>query len=157
MKVRKRKSFKRVLKDILRAIVSYLISLRDNFMKLSKTTRRIIYVWLIVAVVVLLLALFANLNAKKIESHQLMEQKLEVATKQYVTKMEFYPNVNKKLKVDMDMLVAEKYLTDEDITDKTCKGYSVVYYDEVEEKYHIESYINCKHYTTKDFSLNYEQ
>jgi len=157
MKVRKRKSFKKILRDIFKGIGNYLKSLKDNFMKLSLTTRRIIYVWFAIAVIILLLVFFVNLNSKKIDNHHDMEQKLQEATEQYVTRNKLYPNVNKKLKVDLDMLKAEKYLVDSDISDKTCKGYSIVYYEETEEKYVIESYINCKHYTTKDFSLNYEQ
>ena len=157
MKVKKRKSFGRIMKNCLRKIVNYLASLRDNFMKLSATTRKIIYVWLVIAVLVLLLAFFANINAKKINNHKYMEERLTEARKQYVEKVQLYPNVEKKLKLDMDMLKGEKYLTNDDILDKTCKGYSITYYNEDTEKYVIEPYINCKHYTTKDYAINYEQ
>ena len=49
------------------------------------------------------------------------------------------------------------YLNSDYVTDKTCRGYGLVYYDEEDSDYVVNSYINCKHYTTKNFAMDFEQ
>ena len=42
--------------------------------------------------------------------------------------------------------------TAKELTDKSCSGFSLVYYDDVSEKYVTNSYINCSKYTTDGYS-----
>jgi hypothetical protein len=46
-------------------------------------------------------------------------------------------------------LKEEKYLSTTAIDDDTCDGFSVVYYDDDKSEYVIDSYLNCKRYTSK--------
>ena len=41
---------------------------------------------------------------------------------------------------------------DDDIKENKCEGFSVSYYDDKKEDYVINSYINCKKYTTRGYS-----
>ena len=154
---KKKNSFKRVLKRTLRKTVEFFVNLKNKFMSLPKKARYIIYVWVAVLVVILVLIIGSNASSKKLDEYHAIEQTLTEASKSYVTKNGITPNVGKKLRVDLDMLKDSKYIKDEDITDKTCIGYSVVYYNEETSEYVINSYINCKHYTTKNYAFDYEQ
>ena len=42
-------------------------------------------------------------------------------------------------------------LTEEDIAHKSCDGFSIVYYDDEQDEYVIDSYLNCKKYTSKNY------
>ena len=153
---KKKNSFKRTCKRTIRKIVKFFINLKDKFMALPDRTRYIVYIWAIVLVILLVLIGGSNASAKKVDKYHTMEETLKNATLTYVSTNQIFPNVGKKLKVDLDMLRDFKYIDKEEV-DETCKGYSIVYYDEETGKYTINPYLNCKHYTTKDFALDYEQ
>ena len=40
---------------------------------------------------------------------------------------------------------------EENVANKTCNGFAVVYFNEEEEKFESKGYINCKKYTTKGY------
>ncbi len=151
------KKVKRTFKKAIRGIVKFFVNLKDKFMSLSKTVRYIIGVWFIVLLVIIVLVVGSNKTAKNLDSYHEIEKKLSDAALTYVLKNDLYPNIGKKLKIDMNLLLDEKYLDSSYVTDKTCIGYSIVFYDEEEEDYDINSYINCKHYTTKNFAEDFEQ
>ena len=45
----------------------------------------------------------------------------------------------------------EKYLNSAILNDNTCEGVSVVYYDDNKNDYVVDSYLNCKRYTSKNY------
>ncbi len=153
MKKKKNNGFKNFFKKI----GAFFVRLKNNFFRLKKNVRYIIYVWVIVVVVLLALIGCSNRNAKKVEAHQKIEAELRNATLTYVTRNEIYPNVANKWKISMDQLKELKYITDKEITDETCNGYSIVYYNENKNDYVVDSYINCKHYTTKNYLEDKDQ
>lgn len=158
METRKKKlTFKRAMRNLFRNIGKYLKGLKDNFMKLSPTTRKIIYIWLVVVIVILALVFFSTKNANRLDKYKEMEKRMDDSAILYAETKQLFPNVNQKMKLDLDMLREYKYVLDTDVPDKTCKGYSLIYYDLEEEEYHVNSYLNCKHYTTKNFAEDYEQ
>ncbi len=159
--VKKKSTFwrrtKRTFKKLIRGIVKFFIMLKDKFMSLPKKLRYIICVWVIVLVVLFIMIVGSKKTADNLVSYHEMENMLSEATLSYVTKQELYPNVGKKLRVDMNLLIDENYLSEAYVTDKTCIGYSIVYYNEEKGEYKIDPYINCKHYTTKNFAEDFEQ
>jgi hypothetical protein len=62
-----------------------------------------------------------------------------------------YATIDKKITVDLAVLKEEKYLSTTAIDDDTCDGFSVVYYDDDKSEYVIDSYLNCKRYTSKNY------
>ena len=70
----------------------------------------------------------------------------------YVTTYSLYPTKDSKLKLDLEILKEDNHIYPEDIKDKSCVGFSLIYYDDKDEKYVADSYINCEKYTTKGFS-----
>ena len=83
-----------------------------------------------------------------------MEQALTNAALTYVEEQEIVNTPGKKLKIEMNQLIDFNYVMDSEITDKTCKGFTIVYYNETEDRNVANSYINCKHYTTEDYFIN---
>jgi len=151
------KKLKRSLKRIIRGIVKFCINAKNKFMSLPKKLRYIIYVWAVVLLVVLILIIGSNRTSKSLDKYHEMEKQLKEAAYSYVYNNEFYPNVGKKMRIDMDLLIDQNYLNSDYVTDKTCRGYGLVYYDEEDSDYVVNSYINCKHYTTKNFAMDFEQ
>ena len=154
---KKKRTFKRTVKRALRKTIQFFVNLKNKFMSLPAKLRYIIYVWVAVLFVIIVLIIGSNASTKKLDKYHAFEQALTNASKEYVTKNSITPNVGKKLKLDLDMLKDSKYIKSEDITDNTCRGYSIVYYNEETSEYVINSYLNCKHYTTKDFAFDYDQ
>ncbi len=130
------------------------VKAKDKFMSLSKKVKIVIGLWLVLLIVLLVLVLGSNSNKKKLDEYAKMEQNLTNATLNYMKNSELYPNSSNKLKVDLTMLREQKIISDDVVPDKTCRGYSLVYYMEEEEKYSVESFLNCKNYTTKDYFVN---
>jgi len=153
MEKKKKSGFKRTL----RKIGNWFVSLKNNFFKLKKHVRYIIYVWAIVILVLLLLVACTNINSKKIDKYQKMETELKTATLTYVMRNEIYPNVSNKWTITLEELKEMHYISDKEIPDNSCKGFSVVYYNENQEDYVVNSYINCKHYTSKNYLEEKEQ
>lgn len=154
---KKKRSFKKTMKRALRKVIEFFVNCKNKFMSLPSKMRYVIYVWAAVLLVILILIIGSSLSTKKLNKYHTFEQALTAASKDYVVKNSITPNVGKKLRVDLDMLIDSKYIKAEDVTDKTCRGYSIVYYNEDTKDYVINSYLNCKHYTTKDFAFDYEQ
>ena len=145
---KKKNGFKR----FLRKIGNFFVNLKNNFFRLKKKVRYIIYVWLIVIVVLLVLVGCSNHNAKNVEAHQKIEAELRNATLTYVSRNEIYPNVSNKWKVTIDQLKELKYITDSEITDKTCKGYSIIYYNENINDYVEQDDVLMTLYTNKEIT-----
>lgn len=128
--------------------------MKDSIAKIPKKAKIIICVWVVLLIVLLVIVAASNSNKKRLEDYKKMEQNLTNATLTYMNSKELYPTPSKKLIVDLTMLKELGYASEDAVSDKTCKGYSLVYYIEDKEEYSIESFLNCKGYTTKDYSVN---
>jgi hypothetical protein len=152
IKKRFKKFLNRLKKFFIRIwnqIKKIAIQLKDKFMELPKKIRLIIYVWALV-VVSLLFFIFATSASKKFyEKYSTYEQNINAAALKYVKAKGIYATVDNKLKIDLNVLQEENYVSPADIADETCEGISVVYYDDDKAEYIIDSYLNCKRYTSK--------
>lgn len=150
------KKVKNILLKVWKNIVQFFKSLYERFMSLPAKVRYIVYVWFTVVVVIILIIILANSNNKHIDNYVAIEKSINEATLKYVEDNELYPLTENKLKLDYNVLVDNKYLSDKELKENNCEGFSVSYYDDAKEEYVINSYINCKKYTTKYYS-DYKQ
>ena len=149
------KKFKRNFKKFCIGIKNFFVRCYQNFMKLSKTVRIIIGVWVAVLLVILILVIASNANNKKLKEYAEIEQKLNDAAILYVENSGLNkPTVSTKLKLDAQGLIDMGYVDKSLFEGKLCKGYSIIYYDENGENPVVGSYLNCKNYTTKDYFVN---
>lgn len=132
--------------DYIKKVVKQL---KDKFMELPKKIRMIVYVWGAVLVVLLLFILATSSSKKFYNKYSTFEDNLSAATLRYVMDKKIYATIDKKITVDLAVLKEEKYLSTIAIDDNTCDGFSVVYYDDDKSEYVIDSYLNCKRYTSK--------
>jgi hypothetical protein len=152
-----KKKVKRTFKKIIRAIVLLATNLYERFMSLSKTVRYIIGVWALVFVVIIVLIIGSNRTAAKMAKYHEFEADLGEAAYSYVNELGIYPNKDKKMILDLDMLLDNNYMSKDYVFDDTCRGFSAVYYDVENKDYVVDSYLNCKHYTTKGFADEYNK
>lgn len=141
------KFFRKIIRKIKKT-VKYAYA---SFMTLSATTRYIIGVWTGVIVLILLLVLVSQSNQNYLATYTQIESDINKAAISYVKDKEIYAVSNKKLKLQVDVLESMDYLYEDKITDNTCDGYALVYYDQDTDEYLSDSYITCKKYTTKGY------
>lgn len=146
------KKIKKIFVNIGRKIVKYVKSLWEKFMALPRNTRYIVYVWGVVFLVIVFLIAISRGNNIFLEDYQNLEKAMNVGALDYVETYSLYPVKGNKLKLDLEFLEENNYVYSEDIKDKTCAGFSLVHFDDEEEKYVISSYINCDKYTTEGYS-----
>lgn len=151
MKSRKRKK-KINIKIIFKCIEEKIKFTYDCFMQLPKYVRSIIYVWMLVIFVIIGLVIVSSRNTNFLSDYKDFEKIMSDSALDYVKTNEFYPTEDSKLKVDMHVLIDYGHMYEEDIVDKSCSGFSIVYYDDKEEDYRVESYLNCKKYTTDGYN-----
>ena len=72
----------------------------------------------------------------------------------YVKTNNIYPIKANPLKLSSEAMINLGYLYDSSITDKSCYGYSMVYFDDSTNDYVVKSYLNCNKYTTKGYDEN---
>lgn len=125
--------------------------LKDKFMELPKKMRHIIYVWGSVVVVLLFFILATSASKKFYTKYHTFEDNVSAAALKYIKTKNIYATVDNKLKVNLDVLKEENYVNDTVIDDKTCEGISVIYYDDATSEYVIDSYLNCKKYTSEHY------
>lgn len=148
------KKVKRIFINLLREIGNLFKGLFKKFMKLSKTTRAITCVWAVIVVLLIVLVFASSSNSKFLGSYSELENKMNEAAINYLKEYKIYPLSTNKEKIDMQLLLDFSTLYESDIFDKTCVGYSIGYYDEDSEDYVVNSYLNCKKYTTDGYSKN---
>ncbi len=146
------KRIKRIFINVWKEIVHFFKSLYERFMELPKNIRYIIYVWLGVIAIILVIIIATTTNNKYLDKYELIESDMNKAMLDYVQENELYPLSESKLKIDVNVLIDYNYLNESDIIDNKCQGFSVAYYSEDKEDYVINSYLNCKNYTTKGYS-----
>lgn len=156
-KVKKKKKLtlkrvKRILINVWKEIVQFFKSLYERFMELPKNIRYIIYIWVGVIAIILVIIIATTTNNKYLDKYELIEGDMNKAMLDYVQENELYPLSESKLKIDVNVLIDYNYLSESDIADNKCEGFSIAYYNEDKEDYVINSYLNCKNYTTKGYS-----
>lgn len=156
VKKRKKKfSLKKVKKffiNLWEKIRDFVVSLLKQFLSLPKKIRYIIYVWAAVVVLVIIIIVASSTNNKYLSKYKEIEEDINYATSIYVKENALFPLQENKLKLDINVLLDENLMYDDDINENKCEGFSVSYYDENQEDYVINSYINCKKYTTRGYS-----
>lgn len=146
------KRLKKILMMVRKNIVEYFKKLYENFMNLPKKIRLVTYVWASVLLIVIFIIVFATSNNKYLEKYVAIENDMNNATLNFVKDYELYPSTENKLKLDLNVLIDYNYISDIDVNDNKCEGFTVVSYDDLEDDYKIDSFINCKKYTTKYYS-----
>lgn len=142
---------KKQLKRLWNFIKKIIITLKDKFMELPKKIRMVIYVWCAVIVILFMYIAITNGSNKFYAKYNEMENTISDRALKYVEDRNFYATKDSKLKIDLQTLKEEKYVTSAILTDNTCDGISVVYYDDVKDDYVVDTYLNCKRYTSKNY------
>jgi len=156
----KKKSFKKIMRDLWKAIVEWFVNKYQEFMKLPMKIRLVMLVWLIVILVLVIFIIIGSHNKRNIEDYNNIEKEINVAMEKYLEKNELYATESKPLILTTDILIEEGFLDKNIFDGKTCLGYSKAYYrdvydDETKDGENvINSYINCKGYTTKGYKEN---
>ena len=149
---KKKNNFKKNLKKVWKKIKSFFASTIDKIKNTNKTVKIIVLVWFFVVLIIVgLITLCAVSNSSREEYYD-MEKAMDVATLDYVQATGIYPTKDSKAKIPMESLVLDNYLYESDIVDKSCTGYSIVFYNGDDKVYSIESYINCDKYTSKGYN-----
>ena len=147
----KKKRKNNIFKKILNGIKNFFLNIYNNFMKLKLVWRRVIILWLIILLIIILLIIFSAVNKKNNDKHKEIENALNVAVVDYVTDKGLYGTKDQKLRISIDELIDEEYFSADDLKDKTCTGYSLIYYEN--DAHHADSYLLCKNYTTDGYEL----
>lgn len=142
---------KKVIKRILTIVKSFFINLWKKFMSLSLKIRLIIYVWLIVVISLCAFIIFSNASKKFYAKYEKFENNISTRALQYIKENNFYTTKENKLKVNLETLKEHGYVDVTHISDDTCEGISVIYYDDSKEEYVVDTYLNCKKYTSKNY------
>jgi competence protein ComGC len=121
----------------------------ESYNGLKPVWKKIIKIWGVILILIILLIIICNKNKRVMSTHTSMEKAMNEATLKYVEDKGLYGTVDKKLKVTLDELLSDGYLKEGKVTDNTCTGYSLVYYENKE--YNINSYLLCKGYTTEGY------
>lgn len=147
---------KKVFNLVVKEVSTFFKNMYKNFMSLPKNVRYIICVWGVIVVVILALIIGSSSNAKFLEQYAVMEEELNASALDYVNTKKLYPTMDNKLILDMEVFRDYNYLYDDYVVDDNCTGFSVIYMEESTEKYIINSYLNCDHYTTEGYN-DYKQ
>jgi hypothetical protein len=149
----KKSKFVRILQEIGKSIVDSFKNFAKNFKKSSKEFKIILGIWIIVVIVVLVVLFSVKFNRSNKIKHEKIENEVKVAALAYVKDKKLDATANQKLRLNMEIFIDDGYLYKESITDNTCNGYVLVYYDEYKDNYEIEPYISCKNYVTDGYEV----
>lgn len=140
--------------NLLKIVKRPFVKLYKLFRTINKDTKMIIGVWFLVLVILSMIALFvANTNASR-QKYYDMEKAMNAGTLSYVESAGIYPTIEGKERIPLEALLLSGDVYESDVADSSCTGFSMVYYDDENSKYIIESYISCDEYTTKDYTDN---
>ena len=149
--VKKPSGFKEGLKRCWKNFLKFLKKKYDKFMKLPKYVRIITYVWLIVLLLLIIIVFGSIINNNVQAKYKNMEDKMAAAATKFAEENSVYGSPDSKNKVNLELLIDRKYMSEEDRANKTCTGYVIVYFNDEDQKIESKPYINCKKYTTKDY------
>ncbi len=153
--VKKKKSskFVRILKEIGKSIGESIKNFGKKFKNTTKEFKIILGIWVIVLVVVLIVVLSVKFNKANKLKHEKIENEIKIAAYDYVKEKQLDATSNQKLRLNMEIFIDNGNLSSKAITDDTCSGYALVYYDEDKSNYVIEPYISCKNYVTEGYEV----
>lgn len=149
---KKKNNFKKSMKKIGKKNKSFFTNIIDKIKKTNRTVKIIVLVWVLVVLLIVGLILLCAFSNSSREKYYEMEKAMDAATLDYVETTSLYPTKDSKAKIPMESLVLDNYLYESDIADKSCTGYSIVFYNGDDKVYSIESYINCDKYTSKGYN-----
>lgn len=146
-----KKKFIKTLKKLWLAIKTLVVDLYKKFMELPKKVRYVIGVWVLVVVILLVFIGGADSTNKFYAKYAKYEEAITKKALIYVNQNNIYATRDNKLIVDLEVLKEGNFVTKNDIDDDTCEGISVVFYDDEKDDYVIDSYLNCKKYTSENY------
>ena len=149
----KKSKFVRILQEIGKSIAESFKNLVKKYKESSKEFKIILGIWIIVIVIVLIVLFSVKFNKSNKVKHEKIENEIKVAALNYVKDKKLDATSNQKLRLNMEIFIDDGYLYKESITDNTCSGYVLVYYDEYKDDYEIEPYISCKNYVTDGYEV----
>lgn len=153
VKKKKKSKFARIMNEIGNSFKETTEVLVKKFQKTSKEFKVILGVWVAVILIILIVIGMVNSNKKTVAKHEKIQNEVKAAALSYVKEKKLYPTSNQKLRLNMEVLLENGNLYKDAITDKTCVGYALVYFDEAKENYVIEPYISCKSYVTEGYEV----
>ena len=142
-----KKSFKKIFNNFKK----FCIKLWNMFLELPKKSRIIILVWIAILAIILLIICFSNNTNKFYDKYATFENNISTKALRYVEENDIFTTKDNKLVINLEILQQENYVTTDDISDKTCEGISVVYYDDAKDEYVVDTYLNCEKYTSKNY------
>lgn len=156
--IKKKNNIKRACKKIIKQCV-------DFYNSLSKTVKIIAVVWILIVILIVLLIALCNSNNNKLKIYETIENEMIDSAYNYIISEELYFPSNLYQRVTLEELLTSDYLNPSVNIPDSCTGYAVVFFlgdknpdedgnvdFEDRNNYNIESYINCKDYTTKNYS-----
>ncbi len=141
----------KAFKNIIKKIGNFFKKITEKIKALPSKIKAIIIVWLVILLIIILLIVMISSNKNKLETYHNYEKVVNDAAIKYVTNNSLHGAKESKLKVDLEVLKDEGLITENDLKDNTCLGYSLTYYDSETDTYSSNSYINCKGYTSEDY------
>ncbi len=150
---KKKSKFARIMKEIGNSFKATMQALVKKFQKTSKEFKIILGVWVAVILIIVIVLAMVNSNKKTVAKHEKIQNEVKAAALDYVKEKKLYPTSNQKLRLNMEVLLENGNLYKDALTDKSCVGYALVYFDEAKENYVIEPYISCKNYVTEGYEV----
>jgi len=150
---KKKSKFSRIMNEIGKSFTASINNLVKKFQKTSKEFKIILGVWVAVILIIVIVVAMVNSNKKTVAAHEKIQNEVKAAALDYVKEKKLYPTSNQKLRLNMEVLIENGNLYKDNLTDKTCVGYALVYFDESKENYVIEPYISCKNYITDGYEV----
>lgn len=142
---------KRIFIEIFKSIGNFFKNLYTKFKNLPSKVKAIIIVWLIILIIIIVLIIGTSTNRKTVDVYNKFENVMNNASLEYVQNNSLYGTRDQKIKVDLEELKDANLINTSDIPDNSCKGFSLVYYDDATETNISSTYINCKDYTSEEY------
>lgn len=152
MNKKKKKRF--TLKKVKKIINNFFVEVKEFIGKIPAKVKIVIVIWLVIFLLLLFMIFASNANKKFLNEYYNIESKMNDSALKYVTQKEIYPTNSKPLKLSLDTLIDFKYLDSQLLDNKVCQGYSVIYYNDVDKDYVVNSYLNCTKYTSDGYNEN---
>lgn len=154
MKKKKNNNIKKKVIKFCKRITSTVKMWIDKFKSLPSKVKTLIYVWSVVLVLIIMLIVVSSVNNNFLNKYYNIEKEMNNSALDYVKTQEIYPTSGNSFKLSLDVMKEFNYINPDFVSDSTCDGYSLIYYNSENDDYDVESYISCEKYTTKGYSEN---
>lgn len=145
------KKIKKIFVEIGKSIGNFFKNIYKKIMALPKKVKLISLLWIVIAIVIIILIASTSSSKKTLSTYQGYEKVINDAAIKYVNDNGYYSTRENKLKVDLAELKDANLITEKDLPDNTCVGYSLTYYNDEDDIFTSSTYINCKKYTSEDY------